>query len=270
MTDGRDQGICQILDTNFTKMVHDLESYMRSFEDQIAKDRSDFYTPKIKALEAKIQEQEQAISEMESASSDSTAELVRKEAVIARLVQICARLHQRVRNGKSCSKSFNLWTEMSIDRPILIRAFKRIYFVNQLKRTLFRRWVRNMRRKREGRFSHEIHSRFEKESRARAADNNRILKSLDVELAAAREELEQKQQSFLAMQQRLRKAFMRGVVNLNLEAMDVFNGAQFMDLMQEVEGDEAEHIDEEAPVNESDDEFFVEEDAPQISVIRHH
>jgi hypothetical protein len=63
---------------------------------------------------------------------------------------------------------------------------------------------------------------------------------------------------------------MRGVVNLNLEAMDVFNGAQFMDLMQEVEGDEAEHVDEEAPVNESDDEFFVEEDIPQISVILHH
>ena len=61
---------------------------------------------------------------------------------------------------------------------------------------------------------------------------------------------------------------MRGVVNLNLEAMDVFNGAQFMDLMQEVEGNEVDHQDIETGVNESDDDFFVEE-APSVSVIRH-
>jgi uncharacterized coiled-coil protein SlyX len=180
MTEGRDEGLCDILDTNFTKMIHDLETYMRSDEDHLAKEQNDFHIPKIEALEAKIQEQEQAIGELESESSDNTVELARKEAVIARLVQVCARLHQRVRNGKSCSRSFNFWIEMSIDRPILVRAFKRIFFVNQVKRTLFRRWVRKMHRKREDRFVHEIQSRFEKEFRTKAADNNRILKSLEI------------------------------------------------------------------------------------------
>jgi hypothetical protein len=126
-----------------------------------------------------------------------------------------------------------------------------------------------MYRRREERFHAELKSRFDRQRRAQAAETNRIVGALEDELRTARAELEEKQQTFLELQQRLRKAFMRGVVNLNLEAMDVFNGAQFMDLVQEVEGNEAEHFDEEAAVNESDEEFFVEDDAVPISVIKH-
>jgi predicted RNase H-like nuclease (RuvC/YqgF family) len=220
-------------------------------------------------LEAKIHDCEEEYARMEADASDSTTELARKEATITRLVAMCGRLHQRVRNGKGCSRALKVWAEIVIDRPILIRAFKRIYFYSRLKRNFLRHWRRKMYKRREERFHAELKSRFEKQRRAQAAETNRIIGALEDELRTARAELEEKQQTFLELQQRLRKAFMRGVVNLNLEAMDVFNGAQFMDLVQEVEGNEAEHFDEEAAINESDDEFFVEDDSVPISVIKH-
>jgi hypothetical protein len=76
------------------------------------------------------------------------------------------------------------------------------------------------------------------------------------ELAAAGAGLGETRQSFLVMQQAQESVY-AGVGALNAEAMDVFNVAQFMDLMAEAERKGAVHFDEGASVN---DEFFVEED----------
>jgi Mg2+ and Co2+ transporter CorA len=259
----------EILEVHFARIVEDLENHMQRKEAELAQDRRDFYTPQIEALEAKIQTAEDEFLRMEGEASASTTELNRKSAAINRLVQVSARLHQRVRNGWVCVRSLKAWAEIATDRLILIRAFKRIYILSRLKRAIFRRWIRKMYKRREERIHAEIKSRFEKQRRAQAAETNRVMGGLEEELQTARAELEEKQQRFLELQQRLRKAFMRGVVNLNLEAMDVFNGAQVMDLIQEVQGNEAEHFDEEAAINESDDEFFVEDDSVPISVIKH-
>jgi hypothetical protein len=255
---------------HFDHLVEDLEKYMRRTEEVIAQEPSDVYTPQISALEGKVHDCEEEYARMEAAASETTIELARKEAAIARLITMSARLHQRVRNGRSCSRSFKAWEEIGTDRRVLVHAFKRIYLLSRLKRAFFRRWIRKMHRKREDRFHVDLKTRFDKQRRTQAAETNRVVVALEDELRVARDELEQKQQRFLELQQRLRKAFMRGIVNLNLEAMDVFNGGQFMDLIQEVEGNEAEHFDEEAAINESDDEFFVEDDSVPISVIRHH
>jgi hypothetical protein len=258
-----------ILEVHFANMTSDLENFMRRTEEDTAKDRAGFYNPQIQALEDKIRNCDEDRERMEAAASESTIELARKEAAITHLVGLSSRLHQRVRNGKSLARSVKSWEELGTDRVILVRAYKRLYLFSRVKRTFYRRWIRKMHKKREERFHIELKSRFDKQRRAQAADTNRVLTGLEDELAVARAELEQKQQRFLELQQRLRKAFMRGVVNLNLEAMDVFNGAQFMDLIQEVQGNEAEHFDDEAAINESDDEFFVEDDSVPISVIRH-
>ena len=267
--EARDEQLGQILDENFERLANDLEDFMKKHGQRVADERSAFYQPQIAELEARINQGAGEFTEMEGKVRSLTQILVQKEAMLNRMVRLSAKLHQKVRNGNSCSRAFNLWAEMGTNKDVLANTYRKIFITNSMKRTFFRRWLRKMYQRREGRMLHEIKTRFDKEARAKAAESNKVIEGIEAELAAAKAELEEKQRKFLEMQQRLRKAFMRGVVNLNLEAMDVFNGAQFVDLMHEVEGNEADHRDEDAPLDESDDEFFVEE-APQISVIRHH
>jgi hypothetical protein len=142
--------------------------------------------------------------------------------------------------------------------------------ISRLKLTFFRRWIRKMDRKRGNRLNVELKTRFDQQRRAQAAETNRVVVGLEGELRVARGELKQKQERFLELRQPLRNVFMKEIVNLNLEAMDVFNGGQFMDLIQEVEGNEAEHFNEKAAINETDDELLVDDDSVSISVTNHH
>lgn len=263
-----DPQIHEIIDDSMTQLAKTLEEYMRKNEASIAQERSDFYTPQIQELETQLKEHHEEFLRMQSNASEATGQLVQKEAILMRMIQLSSKLQSKVRNGNSMSRAFNGWVIHGTDTEILEAAFKNTFLKNAVKRLMFKRWIRKMYKKREIRFTREIKTRFEKESKAKAAESNRIIEELESELNSAKTELETKQKSFLEMQQRLRKAFMRGVVNLNLEAMDVFNGAQFMNLMQEVEGNETEEHENEDSLNESDDEFFVEEE-PQINVIRH-
>ena len=265
----QDEQLHAILDENFTRLANELEDYMKRHEGNVAAERTNFYQPQIDDITERIRQGEEEFGGLRGKVTELTKHLVKKEGILNRMVRLSAKLHQKVRNSNSCSRAFNLWSEMGTNKDVLANTYRRIFIIHSLKRTMFRRWLRKMYRKRENRIMKEVKTRFDKEARAKAAESNKVIESIEQELAAAKAELEEKQRKFLEMQQRLRKAFMRGVVNLNLEAMDVFNGAQFVDLMHEVEGNEADHRDEDAPLDESDDEFFVEE-APQISVIRHH
>ncbi|OHT02797.1 hypothetical protein TRFO_29921 [Tritrichomonas foetus] len=268
MQDEHDPILSGILDDHFTRMANAVEEYMRQTKEELAEDRKQFFTPQIEELQAKLDHSQEEFANMQADAGETTNELVKHEAILAHLVQLSAKLHQKVRNSNNQSRAFNAWSHMGTDKALLAKVFKRNFLRNATRRIYFKRWIRKMHAKRENRVSTEIKKRYEKIWKAKATEAQRTIEELELELSAAREELETKQRNFLEMQQRLRKAFMRGVVNLNLEAMDVFNGAQFMDLMQEVEGNEVDHRDHETSVNESDDDFYVEE-APPISVIRH-
>ena len=257
-----------ILDEHFTRMANAVEEYMKQSQVQITEERKQYYLPQIEQLQNVLNQGQDEYAQMQAESGDLTSELAKQESVLAHLVQLSAKLHQKVRNSNNQSRAFNAWNQMGTEQQVLEKVFRRLFFRNALRRIYFKRWIRKMHQKREARVVSEIKRRYDKIWKAKAIEAQKTIEDLESELAAARYELEQKQQNFLEMQQRLRKAFMRGVVNLNLEAMDVFNGAQFMDLMQEVEGNEVDHQDIETGVNESDDDFFVEE-APSVSVIRH-
>jgi hypothetical protein len=71
---------------------------------------------------------------MEAEASGSTVAHSRKEAAITRLVTMCAQVHQPVRNGRSCARSFKAWEGIGTDRPVLVRTLKRIYILPRLKR----------------------------------------------------------------------------------------------------------------------------------------
>ena len=268
MSDEKDQILSGILTKYFTEMADAVEEYMRQARDQISEERKEYFTPKINSLQENLNQQIEEFQEMQDTANDTNNKFAKKDAIRNQLVTCSFKLHQKVRNSNLLARAFNAWKKIGTEKALLAKVFKRNFIRNALRRIYFKRWIRRMIAKRENRVSSEIKRRYEKIWKAKAMEAQRTIEQLEQELASAREELETKQRKFLEMQQRLRKAFMRGVVNLNLEAMDVFNGAQFMDLMQEVENNEIDHQDDETAVNESDDDFYVEE-APPISVIRH-
>lgn len=258
----------QIVNENFDKLLSDLEDFFKRHSEAIAKEQSDFYSPTIQRLQGELDKAQLDYEQMSAAAQEHTVELARRRALLNNLLARSAKLHLKVRKANVASRTFHQWINDGTDKNILIRTFEKIFIHNPMKRILFKRWVRKMHHKREARIESEARQVYEKESRTRANEYNSQIARIEKDLADARNELETKQKNFIEMQQKLRKAFMRGVVNLNLEAMDVFNGAQFMDMAQEVEGRTGGTRDEDNEVEEGDDEFYVEE-SPSISVVRH-
>lgn len=268
MSDKAEETLHQIIQTNFDNLRDDLQKFITYNDQVVAKEQNDVYSPIIAKLTDELNSYQTQFQQMQTLTQDNTAELTRKENILRKLVEKSALLHTKVRNSNISSRAFHTWIEDGTEKLILTRRFESIFIKKATERVFFRRWIRKMHKRREDRLELEARHIYEKESKESSKRYNAQITKLEEELAAARAELESKQKSFLEMQQRLRKAFMRGVVNLNLEAMDVFNGAQFMNLVQEVEGGTGGVHDSENEVEEGDDEFYVEE-APNVAVIRH-
>ena len=268
MSEQAEQELRQIVTGNFNHLLEELEDFFGRNQETIADEQNNHYTPIINKLQAELSNAKEEFAQMSNDAEDRTAELSRKRAIMDNLIARSAKLHLKVRKANIASRAFHSWIDDGTMKGILSRRFYAIYIKQALVRTLFRRWVRKMHNKRVARVETEARQIYEKESRARANEYKAQIAQLEKELEDARNELETKQKNFIDMQQKLRKAFMRGVVNLNLEAMDVFNGAQFMDMAQEVDGRRGGVHDSENEVEEGDDDFYVEE-SPDIAVIRH-
>ena len=258
----------QIVTENFDKLLSDLEEFFKQHNQTIEKEQGDIYLPIIQRLQNELQAIQTEHEQMSIEAQTSTAELERKKAILNNLMKKALRLQLKGRYSAIVSRLFANFIKEGTNKRLLAQRFHDLYIVQAPKRILFRRWIRKMRQRRIAKIEAEARQVYEKESKARSAEYNAQISQLEQELENAKHELETKQKSFIEMQQKLRKAFMRGVVNLNLEAMDVFNGAQFMDMVQEVEGKTGGTHDSENEVEEGDDEFYVEE-APNIAVIRH-
>ena len=268
MSKAQDPQLSQIIDNNFQQLFKDLEAYYHANEERISQEQKDFYSPQISQLEAQLHESEQLYDNMESKATTFHHDIIQKEAVVQRMVHLSSQLHSKIRNGNTCSRFFQSWVSDGTDKDVLLRSFEAIFLHRAQQRIFFRRWSRKTIVKRDARLTREIRTRYDKEMKSKSTDFNRQISQLESQVAAARALLEEKQRNFIEMQQRLKKAFMRGVVNINLEAMDVFNGAQLMGMMQEIEGGEQGQHDVDAPVDESDDDFYVE-DAPEVKIVRH-
>lgn len=265
---GKDAQLTEIINSNFQHLIQDLEAYLHENDEKIAKEQDAIFTPQIQQLQNMLSDAKQQYDDMDSRASESNQEIIQKEAVLQRMVNLSSQLHSRIRNGNTCSRFFKSWVADGTNKDVLYNSFYAIYIQRAFKRSFFRRWSRMMFRKRDRRLTRDIKSKYDKEMKSKSADFDRQISDLEEQVAAARAELNEKQQNFLEMQQKIKKSFMRGVVNLNLEAMDVFNGAQLMSMMQEIEGGEKGIHDKDAPIDESDDDFYVEE-APKVTVVRH-
>lgn len=267
MSDQAKEELHGIVGQHFTALRDELEEFFKKHSDDVAEEQASIYKPQIDQLESTLNELQDYAATMTAENQEATDELNRKTEIFLRMVSRSSKLHSRVRNSNLASRSFHTWIGDGTTQNLLSTSFDSIYLHDAIKRLLFRRWVRKMHNRRQQRLYQEARQRFDKETRSKQAEYNAQITQLEKELAEAREELYSKQRSFKEMQQRLRKAFMRGVVNLNLEAMDVFNGAQFMNMTDEVEGAEGGVHDSENEVEEGDGEFFVEEE-PKVSVVR--
>ena len=257
----------ELVNKHFDNLKNELELYFKNSSNQVIQEKKALYEPQLNKLESQLKAEQDHFTQMEMDTGKNTTELARKEGILNKMLLKSARLHAKVRNNNLSSRAFHSWIESGTSKGILSRTYKSIYIDQAPKRIFFRKWFKKMLEKREIGYLNEIKQKFEKEAKTKAIESNKQISQLEAELAGARAELEMKQKNFRDMQQKLKKSFMRGVVNLNLEAMDVFNGSQYANLVEEVENNE-QIIENNEPVDEGDEEFFIEEE-PQISIIRH-
>jgi cell division septum initiation protein DivIVA len=261
----------QIIDDRFTRMYISLEEYIKRLQAQVAQGSSDHYGPTVTDLQTRLQSAEQLFRETEERASAMASELIKKETALAKMIDLSGRLHEKCRNRDARFHGFNEWLDMATHQSIAVRVFRSIFLGPASKRLYFRRWHRKTLVKQENRLAAEIKVSFEEKSCEKRVETDRLINDLETSLAIARHELQTKQQNYIEMQQRLRKAFMRGLVNLNLEAMDVFRGQEelaFLLAPDALAQDRHQHPYP-APIDDLEDDCIVQEDNPRILVQRH-
>jgi predicted nuclease with TOPRIM domain len=140
------------------------------------------------------------------------------------------------------------------------RIASQLYIDEPMKRILFKRWVRRMRKVRVQRQRRDLRRSCDRELKQKDTEAAQKIAALQSELEAVQQLLLEHEQQHAEMQEKLRRAFMRGVVNLNLEAMDVFGEVPTMETITVAKAERKER---------PTDDFFVEP-APRVSVVRHH
>ena len=123
-----------------------------------------------------------------------------------------------------------------------------------------------MRKVRLQRQKRELRRSCEKDLRMKETEAAQRITALQAELDAVKQLLVEHEKQHGEMQQKLRRAFMRGVVNLNLEAMDVFGEIPTVDTVKDKNATITQVVKDDS---DDEDDFFVEP-APRISVVRHH
>jgi hypothetical protein len=161
------------------------------------------------------------------------------------------------------SKIFKAWQRLSGEREIMLCTIGQLYLYEPAKRIAFKRWVRKMRKVRLQRQKREARRACERDLRARETESIQKISALQSELDAVKQLLVEHEQQHGDMQEKLRRAFMRGVVGLNLEAMDVFGEVPTSESLRRGRGD---GIDQR---RDEDGEDFVVEPVPRIAVMRH-
>ena len=150
---------------------------------------------------------------------------------------------------------------------------KQLFMDNAVLRLLFRRWVRKMFKVRFIRRKRELKRSNNREIKHQESEASQRIVALQSELIAVKELLAEHERQHGDMEKKLKRAFMRGVVNLNLEAMDVFGDIPATDdflsaALNPPKKSEKKQILLSDDQSEDGDDFYVEP-APRISVIRH-
>lgn len=264
----------QIVDTHHDSVDEELEALLKNVRSRLVKNHIQYYSPIISNLERKIEEQKLQNTILDKGSESIAAETERIDYLIERFVDHISIMKTKDRVFNQRSKIFHAWRDLSITKKIREEAMNRLYLEEPMKRILFKRWVRKMRRVRLQRQKRELRRSCTRDIRAQETEAAQRIYSLKSELVAVKELLAEHERQHGEMQQKLRRAFMRGVVNLNLEAVDVFGEVSPGEVFSTASMPTFSPKGSKAPVTEPSDEDedsdeFSIEPAPRISVIRH-
>lgn len=263
----------KIVDTHHVQVDEELIALLRSIQKRLLQQHKQHYTPIINNLQRKIDEQKIANETMTKRAEGIDQEADKLSIIFEKMVDHISfmKMKEQVSNAKS--KLFHAWRDLATSRRIYEDAMFRIYLQEPMKRILFKRWVRRMNKVRFNRKKRELRRENSREMKAQETEATQRITALQSELTAVRQLLAEHERQHGEMQQKLRRAFMRGVVNLNLEAIDVFGDVPATDGFVSVAAQPLKkNMKMEAPPasdSDSDNEEFVVEPAPRISVIRH-
>ena len=236
----------------------------------LIKENQEYYQPIIQKFERRVAEQRLKNATEKKRGEQLRDQLDRTNLMISRFVLHIANLKARDHTASIRSRVFKAWADLATGKQIMTSTIARLYLDRPMRRILFKRWVRRMRKVRQQRLGRELRHVMQQDISQKETEQTQKITALRAELQAVRQLLVEHEKQHGEMQQKLRRAFMRGVVNLNLEAMDVFG-----EIPTEVPPPPIRKSAEiAAATNHQDDEdedendFYVEP-APKISVIRH-
>ena len=264
------ESIHQIINTHEKVIDNEITSLFKEIYERIFKQQQKYYTPIISKLERKLEEQKLNNSTMEKRSGNIGNEMEKLNLLFERFVEHLAIIRNRDRISNDRSKIFHAWRDLSLSRSVIENSMYSIFLKEPIKRILFKRWIRKMRKARLIRQRRELRRNCDRDIRNLETETSQRITSLQSELVAVKELLIEYEQQHSEMQQKLRRAFMRGVVNLNLEAIDVFGEMPSTEAINNHLKNKPSPKKNSKNLNSDEeiDEFFVEP-APRISVIRH-
>jgi hypothetical protein len=255
-----------IVDEHHAGLEDELGVLLKAVKKRLLTKHRDHYDPIVAQLDRRLAE---CLSQNEAEARrglDLVAQLRRTDRILANLVDHIIRYRNKDRTFNLHARIFSAWADLVCDRSLLLRLATRRFLDRPEVRALFRRWVRRWRKVSVQRQKRELRRASERDLRAQESEASQRIAAMQAELDAVRRLLVDHEQQHAEMQEKLRRAFMRGVVNLNLEAMDVFGEIPTAETVPPQKADRRAARRRDA--HDGADDFLVEP-APRISVVRH-
>ena len=253
-----------ICDSHQEQMDEELQALLQASSQRILKLHQKHFQPQIEKLQRQIAEQNLRNEATKKRGNELDTQAGKNDLIIDRFCAHIAFLRIKQRSANQRSKIFKAWKDFALDKLAVINLAQKLYTQEPMKRILFRRWVRRMRKVRSLRLKRELRRQCQMDLRSKETEATQRITSLQSELLAVNQLLAEHEKQHDEMQKKLRRAFMRGVTNLNLEAMDVFG-----EIPTSENTNGRNTTTQNTHHEDSDDDDFYVEPAPRISVIRH-
>lgn len=254
----------QIIDAHHDSIEDELQEILRTMDKRLVSQNKKHYEPLIQGLERQVEEQRLKTAGASQRQKQLANEETHTEKSTDKFLDMISDLKNHVKTVNDKSRIFKAWAKLAIGRDIMEELGNQIYLKEPLKRIMFKRWVRKMRRVKSQRQKRMLKRQLQQEVRTRETEDSQRIVALQSELSAVRHLLEEHEKQAAEVEAKLRRAFMRGVVNLNIEAMDVFGEVPTADTFANGQAAVPPSLQE-----EDDEPDFYVEPAPRISVIRH-
>jgi hypothetical protein len=252
------------VDANHCALEEELLSLLTAMRTRLLQKHGLDYQPVIDQLERSLAEQVSHYESEQRRSADLATKLAVTDTILIRLVNHIILYKNKDRTANTRSLIFKAWADLATGRAILARTATDLFVRDRQRHILFSQWVRRMRRVRLQRQKRDLRRSCEHDLRQKDNEAAERIAALQAELDAVKQLLIDHEKQHGDMQEKLRRAFMRGVVNLNLEAMDVFGEVPTTEALPQTRVERGRS----RPADDGKD--FVVEPAPRISVIRHH